>query len=237
MIRIILIFLFFVLACISCEEKIAGPYHFASDHRYYPVNKGNTKIYQVQEIIIDKPSGVTDTINFQQKEVINGEITDINGNRWQKTEVYKRSTDGLSWKFDHVYTIMRSTYEAQWLEDNIKRVKLIFPLKLYNSWDGNRYNQEDTLKIHRYIVTKLHEPYTIGDLFFDSTLHVSQKADSSLIHKDIAFEKYAAGIGLILKKEIYLVSDEPDFDPTVPIEQRITTAYIYTRTIISYGDR
>jgi hypothetical protein len=204
---------------------------FASlDRDYYPLESGTYNLYDVIEINIDEPSNIYDTTKYQLKELIGGTFKDDLGITSYLLLRYKRENSNQSWDISDVWTTQYYDSKLFVTEENIRYVKVIFPLAINRTWDGNAYN---TLNANDYEITGLDEPLMVYEQAFDSVLTVTHEADSSLIHKNYALEQYARDTGLIYKEKTYLNSQE--IEPGVPLEDRITTGTIYKQKFIERG--
>jgi hypothetical protein len=83
------------------------------------------------------------------------------------------------------------------VEDNIRFIRLAFPVSYSKTWNGNAYN---TLPYEEYYYSEISEPTTLGAFSFDSTLLVTQTEFISLINRIIKKERYAFEVGLIFKQ-------------------------------------
>lgn len=223
-----IIFFLFIVLFFACKksEKI----DLNTDYSYYPIEIGNWVIYNVQEINIDKPSEVYDTLNYQLKEVIESEFLDAEEKIAYRVERYIRINQTDSWTLKNVWFTNYTLNAAHKIEDNTRYVKLIFPVKLNKKWNGNAFNN---LGEQDYKITFLDISETINNLSFDSVLTVEQYNSESLIDKRIEIEKFAKNIGLIYKEQTDLYSDNVIIG--VPIEQRVKTGKILKMEIIDHG--
>jgi hypothetical protein len=110
---------------------------------------------------------------------------------------YWRQNDSLPWTLNNVWTAKTNPYSAQKVEDNIRYIKMEYPIRSSSSWNGNAYNpfpEED------YSYEDLYQPASYGPFTFDSTVTVIQNNFISLINQIYKKEVYAAGIGMIYKQ-------------------------------------
>ncbi|MDA3909964.1 MAG: hypothetical protein PF448_01230 [Bacteroidales bacterium] len=222
----ILSLLLILSACTKENENF-----FASlDRDYYPLESGAYNLYDVIEINIDEPSNVYDTSRYQLKELIGGAYQDDLSTTSYLILRYKRENANQSWDVSDVWSVQYNDYRLFVTEENIRYVKMIFPLAINKTWDGNAYN---TLNANDYEITGLDKSLILNGQAFDSVLTIIQEADSSLIHKNYALEQYARDTGLIYKEKIHLNSQE--IEPGVPLEERVTTGTIYKLTFIERG--
>ena len=181
-------------------------------------------------------AGVIQNFKFQIKEVIESEYLDAEGRPALRIERYKRlyndtvPYDSIPWVLKDVWSanITNTTFER--VEENIRFIKLAFPVKQGKRWNGNAKNTEDEWD-YEYMDTDQRRSF--GNLSFDSTLWVQQKLDSSLVHKIDSLEIYAKNIGMIYKKAIGVNSQNMNL--SLPIMSRITTGIVCYYTINSYG--
>ncbi|MCK5823409.1 MAG: hypothetical protein KAG95_05355 [Bacteroidales bacterium] len=232
-----LLFLSLIFLLSACEENTLNvDKSLANDYQYFPLTIGSWVIYDVEDINIDEPSDVFDTSRYQIKEIVVSSFTDETESETFCINRYIKQDLSSLWQIKDVWTAQLINNTAQRVEENIRYVKLSFPLKMNKTWNGNLYNMLDTLNEFNYELTQLHINEVINDISFDSVLMVTQISDTSLIHKDYSIEKYAKNIGLVFKKDIRILSNQSGFDPSVPIELRIKTGTIFTMQIFDYGN-
>ncbi|MCX7861817.1 MAG: hypothetical protein N2449_02345 [Bacteroidales bacterium] len=215
------IFLCLILS-VSCKKESSSPKPF--DYSYFPLQVGQENIYKITKISIDAPSNVYDTQKFYLKEKIESYYYDEIGNKVYRIERYKRNDTLSDWIISDVWMSQYVNNQAHKVEENIRYVKLVFPLSLNLKWDGNAYN---TNSAQIYTVTELDTPWNI----FNQTCLIIQQNQESLIDKYYKSERFAKHIGLVEKKIInitqaYIVSG-------LPIEQRIKRGEIYLQTIVN----
>ena len=159
-------------------------------YEYYPIKKGNFIIYQISY------SSTPDTnITYQIKEVI-GDTIKVGDQIQYKLERYQRSSGLQSWpEFpSRIWTVTNTNNKIIKSEDNIPYVKLVFPLKVDNTWNGNNYN---TYASHTYEIKEVGKPYNQ----FSETVRVVQGSeDSTLLRKNYRVEVFAKNIGLVYKQ-------------------------------------
>ncbi|NLA24703.1 MAG: hypothetical protein GX879_07030 [Bacteroidales bacterium] len=200
------------------------------DENYFPLKIGLTKTYEISEITIDKPINLYDTVQYILQEQIIEDYIDNSGNQSFIIErsIYNNNSD----KFEVLnrYTVQLYDNIAFSVEDNIRFVKLRFPMYNGKKWNTNMFNifEESTSEIER-----LNMSFEINNTVFDSTLIVVQQADSSLIHKNYSREIYSKNIGLILKQKTNIESQE--VIPNISVDQRISTGTIFEQKLISYN--
>ena len=226
------IFSLFLFACTKTQnEEVAG---IGSD--YYPALKGSYIVYDVDSTAyIQLPSVDTIHTKFLIKEVIDSIFTDNEGRPTLHLVRYKKRYSALipysqmDWEIQDVWTANKTTSTAEVVEENIRYIKLVFPVKNGKIWNGNAQN---TIGDWDYKYENVDNPLTLNNLSFSKTLTINQKNSTTLINYQRYTEKYAKGVGLIYKE----ISDvKSNTVTTAPILNRIEQGIVYKMTVIEYG--
>ncbi len=170
-------------------------------YAYYPVQVGATWIYQVDSLVYDNNAGFTtiDTFTYLYKEQVVSAYTDLEGKPAQYLNRFFKFTDTTDWVESNRWTLSQSALNAQKVQENIRFVKLVYPLDKQKKWNGNMYN---ALGEEEYEVMEYDVPKTVGGIAYDKTLTVLQKEELNAIEEIKRSEIYARNIGLV-----YLLSD------------------------------
>jgi hypothetical protein len=185
------------------------------------------------------------------KEIITEQFTDNLGRTARKIERY--TTDSLNhyWRLNNVWYMVKTERNVEKIEDNIRYIKLTFPVIINNTWQGNKYVETKpsfmNLRFNStysfdwtYEIKGVNQNYTFTDagntLTSDSTLTVLQAADSSLIQKVYSFEKYAKNIGMVYKEFWRLDAQiNPDSIPQQNYENKTVYGFLVKQHAIAYG--
>lgn len=224
---VLLLLCLFILSC-SKNNTTETPY---LGYSYFPSNVGHYIIYEVDSTKKDGFTGVVTHNRYLIKEVVESIFTDNQGRPTLRIERYRK--DSLfypDWTIYNVWTANLTATTAERFENNIRYVKLTFPVENGKSWNGNSMN---TLTEEDYEYTGIHEPGTINGLTFDSITTVLQINDTfNFVEPKYKLEQYAAGVGLIYRKKLAMLTQidtltgQPD-----------TLSFIdYVETVIGYGN-
>lgn len=187
---------YFLLHCSKkAENKVF------TGHDYFPLAINQYRIYEVDSIFYDDfyiPTKI-DTFSYLVKEYIESTDTDAEGNTVYRIVRSILPKDSTSWQLTDVWSSYRTPSMGVKNEENIPRIKLIFPPRERKQWDINAFNDK-TEQMARY--EKVNTPTTINSYAFDSTLTIILQNDSTLIDKKTELEKYAIHIGLIYREHI-----------------------------------
>lgn len=228
-IKILLIILFFLSITFSCKRN--NNTVVPVDYSYFPMKLKSWIIYDVTYRIIDKDVGIDSTYIYQLKEIVDTTFEDNSGRINYRIERYTRNDSTQSWAIAAVWSECISENSAQKTEENIRYVKLRFPVSKNLEWNGNLFN---TRNPQDYKITSLDIPENINSKVFNSVLTVTQEDYENIIEKYYFIEKYEKNLGLIQKKEIS-ITDVTYNSYIDPIEERILKATMYYQDINSYG--
>lgn len=224
-----------LLVVVSCNKE--DDFQIDYKYEYFPTDSGRYVIYDVDSIIwndfFDPPQ--VDTISFQVRELYTDIFTSGSGQPYRRIERSTRPDSRAAWALADVWSATIDNNRAIWDEENLRFLKILFPPKLGQKWAGNQFINTNQGPIFlgdwEYEVTALDEPATINGLNFDSTLTVLLHADSNLIEKTYALERYAKGVGLVYKEWQWLTKD----NVTAPFPEGTENGFIVRMRIRDYG--
>lgn len=181
----------------SKEEEIVVP---DIGHDYAGLEVGKYVIYDVDSLFYDDNTGTIDTALYQIKEVVDSKYDDLEGDEAFKIIRYRK--DSTTWVIVDVWNSKITQTNFQKSEENIRYIKLIFPVKENKTWNGNSMNN---LSNREYEYISVDNSETIGGNTLDDVLLVNQYEDLNLITQELFQEKYAKGIGMVYKRSMSLV--------------------------------
>jgi hypothetical protein len=211
-----LIYLTFILLLFaaSCKEKTEV---LDSDpiEKYFPLSVGKYITYRLDSTVF-LPFGTSSVIKSYEVRLVNeAEITDNIGRKAYRIIRYIRKDSTQSWKADATCMSLNDGKRAEFVENNLRFIKLALPIRKSWSWKGNAYidtyslfTQLDYLDGWDYQYESIGQPATISGITFPETLLVTQRDEvlgdtsdpRSYAEINIGIEKYAAGIGMIYRK-------------------------------------
>jgi hypothetical protein len=193
------IFLFgaFLLVLFSCSRKSN---EVAEDmgYNYYPLTEGNWYVYDV-EVTKYHGSPVGSDSSYQMKEVIMEPVTELDETRYQLYRYYRKNSS-QSWKSqpDSVWTVFRRGNQLVKVEDNVRYVKLSFPVEPSKTWDGNSMNDSD---LEKYTMKDVKRSFTIPSTttIHNPTVTVLHSDKLAKTEKNKRYDVYAENIGLVYR--------------------------------------
>lgn len=214
-VKIIFVISICIFSFIACEREVMEP--TTLDTSYFPLETGRYVIYSVDSVVYNDFEGTVDTNSFLLKEEIGETETDNLGKTYYRINRYiKADSAGSQWVFDGVWAAQQLDQFAYRIENNLRYVNLVFPATLDKSWDGIVYIRRDTtisipggdIDLYKdwdeFKITSLDQTETIGGITFDSVLTVLRVDKVNNIERRFSEEKFAAGIGLIYRKDSIL---------------------------------
>ncbi len=237
----LLVVTFFLLLAVACKNKTASNDGALIGYDYYPIQVG---AYYIYDVTINTYQGlfvagtytpITKDTTFQMKELVVEPITVADETRYQLYRFYK-TTDG-TWKDqpDSVWTVFNNNSLLIKVEDNVRYIKLSFPLVNGKRWNGNQMNPKDT---NFYTMVNFGKPFSFDNSYYPTTATVVQKSGKDFTKSDNRQEVYAEGVGLIyksLESYTYLYS-QPGYQNIVATDSYIIyLGQKYVQKLVSHG--
>lgn len=203
-----LFYIFIISSLIISCKKNDSTATVDSTNNYFPVDIGHTWIYDVDSIGYDDNTGKTvidSSHHYQYKETITETFIDVDGKPAQKLARYFRGSDSNDWSSADVWVVKRDNLRAEKIQENVRFVKLVFPLSINSFWNGNMFNNMGS---DNYFVDYFDQPSTVNGINYNQTMKVKRDSSINAIEEIRQFEIYARNIGLI-----YYQSDSINTQP------------------------
>lgn len=204
--------LLLILIPFSCSKK-GGTFIPDFHYGYFPVQVGKYLTYSLDSLIYLDYNGTVEDHHYTVRDVYESEFSDNLGRPSYLVTRYILDTLTLGWDPNITYYITPSSTRIEDIEQNLRFVKLVFPVQLNYSWAGNEYIAPDPnaglqyLDGWTYTYTGVDIADTVGTTVYDSTATVLEADDSASI-QGYAFrlysrEVYARNIGLVYRHFIH----------------------------------
>jgi len=228
----------------SCKTE-PDPFEPDFGYDYYPLELGNTWIYEVDSITYDPQNTANfDSVRLYVKETIADTLLDNNGNTLYRIEYFERSDEQSEWTIKNVYTAGIVNFQAQRTVDNRKFIKMPFPVEDPSRWDGNIFidpseeievagERMEIFKGWEYRVEEIVEQSQVGDLTFDNVVQISNADSENLIELRRVNEQYSRGIGLI--ERVMYILDTQEIDPLLSWEVKAEKGFILKQRLIEWN--
>ena len=213
-------FIIFLLA--SCKKEIAT-LTTAQVNDYFPLQVGKYITYNLDSTVFTKFNQTLTVRHYQAQYKVEDTTTDNLGRQGYTIYRYLRADSSQNWTIDNVFTAIPTERSVEYIEDNLRFVKLGAPIDEGFSWKGNSYLAFDPYRSYvfadpafmedwNYTYQDVNKPLAVNSQTFDSTITVFEAADSvgdpqvpgtEYAEKTYSIEKYAKGVGLIYKDFIH----------------------------------
>lgn len=226
-------FLFLTMVASSCSED-SETTTTSPGYDYFPLETGMYTTYEVDSIFHDQPlagvPGIHDTAHYFLKEVVDSTFLDAEGETGYRIVRYKRDSTNQEWILTDIWSAKLSPNNAERIEENLRYVKLAFPISRFSNWDGNALNNLDEW---RFSYDSLYIPRQYGDLNFQETVTVDERFFLTEVNDEFAYEVYAKDVGLIFRHHKVLFTRPSYLNNRVA--QNIISGYEYKWEVIAYG--
>lgn len=199
----------------SCEEEQLQVDSRALD-TIYPIAIGEARMYYILDSTFDVSGPLVE--EYIKRERVVGTTTDLEGRTVYQIQVDRRDLDETSFRLSHRWNLwippapeVGTFIEQQ--EQNIRYIRMGYPVNRVNQWDGNKYNTLDT-RIFSYL--SIDTMITIGTKTYDNCIFVQEGSNqNSAIQQAEAYSIYQPGRGHILRYDRIMVFDGPnrEFNP------------------------
>jgi hypothetical protein len=193
-------------ACKKTVEEFPAPP--LSD--YFPLTVGKYITYNLDSIVPANFGASLTTKSYQVKYVVDAQVTDANGKPAYRIIRYIRSYPAAPWVADNTSMAVPTDNGIEFVENNLRFIKLKAPITQDYTWKGNSYiNTNSTspyLKFYAdwdYVYDSINMPAKIGTQTIENTIKVLEIDDQSTVDRTYSEAKYAKGIGLVYRNFLF----------------------------------
>lgn len=214
------LFVSLVIVLVGCKKQ-TETINTLSIKDYYPLQVGRSLLYQLDSTVL-APFGTALVVkSYQAKDSIESTFTDNQGRLSYRIFRFIRNLAGTQpWAFASTYVATPTANGIEYVDNNLRFIKLQLPLK--NDYSFKAHSYIDTKSLNstvnyldewEYSYEKAGEPFAINNRTFDSTITVAQHDETT---PDVPFtpaipyqqhnfgkEVYAKGIGLVYKEFLH----------------------------------
>ncbi len=199
-----------------------GPAAVDLGYGYFPVKQGLWVEYVVDSSWNFEPLGVSGAVRYRLREVIDSVYIDPAGRIAQRIERSVWDSVEAEWRIKDVWTQTRQAAQAERTEENLRLLKMVFPVRAGQRWNLNAFNDQSDLEMG---YADIDRPWQQDGLFFDSTVVVRSYFPNNLVDTLIIRERYARNVGLVERLK--------DTSNTQPAG---TTGWYFRQVVTAHGD-
>ena len=245
----------FIIVFTACPGSTED-FNIDFGYDYYPMEEGSFWHYKVDSILIKNEGHIRDTSSSYLREYVEEEFIDQLEDTTYRLERYFNSELNDNWLVKDVWTSYNDEIKVVRTEENLKYLKMTFPLEVGKKWDGNTFLDEslmvniggEILELFldwEYKILNIAEFDTIGGNVYSDvvTIQNADNVDPNLefdetdkLHRRLVIEKYAKGVGLIYKKHLIIDSQCTTSDcEFTPWEEKAIKGYSMEMVLVEYG--
>jgi hypothetical protein len=212
--------LFFIsLFFISCKKE-KDRFSSESVNDYFPLQVGKYITYNLDSTLFINFGQKDTVVSYQVQDRVDAQITDNLGRPAYRIYRFIRKDASQDWVQNNTFLAVPTFNSLEYVENNLRFLKIEIPVKQDFSWKGNSYI--DTYSINSdlkylddwdYIYDSVDAPLTINSLTIDSTVKVSERDEflgddpsnpaTVFAEKTYSIEKYGKGVGLIYREFLH----------------------------------
>jgi hypothetical protein len=235
-------FCFGMMFFYACESETEILDESGFGYNFFPVAEGRSWTYASDSIIYSGVGTKRDTFRSFIKEEIGDKFTDLEGQTLYKVNRYFKRSENNSWSKINTWTVSMDKTRAIRTEENIRFIKMVFPIKKGLRFDGNVFVDEnikvevggemiEAYKNWNQRIEAIDEFYPYNGEAVKS-IKVNLVDDISIIDRRKVTEYYGENIGLIRKEMMILDSDGSR--PNDSWESKAQKGFIHTMTLIDH---
>jgi hypothetical protein len=215
--------LILLLTVIGCKRTLYNYPDNPLTNYYLPLEVGKYAIYQLDSLNFYYYGQLDTLTQYLAKDSVESSSLDNLGNRsWTVVRYLSPAAGPTVWTASETKMVTPSAKSIEEQENNLRFIKLAYPMEDSFTWNGNSYLPDDPyqgsydfsastnvyLNAWTYTYSNVNQPFTAGTNTYDSTLTVIQAEDS--VHLPIVtdtlfaaktywIETYAKHIGLVYR--------------------------------------
>lgn len=187
------IWLVLIVFC-GCKKDNLDNGTYSMGYDYYPITPKREAVFRVDSIYYDGINNRTDTFTYEIKEYFDSFFLDNLSQNVARVVISCRKDSAQTWQaVKSIYIKIGQDY-CERVEDNMRYLKLSFPLSMEKIWN---LNERNTNKANYIFYTALHTPYQNNYLQTDSSIIVESESIHNLFQDFEYKEVYGKHIGLM----------------------------------------
>ena len=213
----------------ACKKEEAEPVDLGYD--YFPRKVGAWIEYQVDSIGRDDGFNVHDTVSYRMKEKVVEAYTDPAGRPAWRMHRFVKVAD--NWVIRDVWTSTKDAFYAEVSEENMRRLKLSFPVREGRAWNHNVYNNSGEEEL---TYSEIGSAWAANGSSYGNTVLVESTLEPNIIENKTRKERYAYGVGLV-SRYVQDTESQPQYNPNPPYQfiGYLVRGTYFTMTAVDHG--
>jgi hypothetical protein len=180
----------------ACSKDPQTPATTDLGHAYFPTDTGRWIQYAVDSIWRNDLTGQHDSVDHPLLETVTEHFIDPQGRPAQRLLRQLQDSAG-NWYPKDVWWQVRTNTQAERAEENMRRIKLVFPPRIGQYWNTNATNTDPSYEL---TYQEVDVPWQVNGLQFDSTVLVKTTYFNNAVVTNTYYERYAKHVGLVYRQ-------------------------------------
>jgi hypothetical protein len=235
-------------ACNKTEDYPTSP---LSDYNLQ--TPGKYIIYKLDSLLFINFGKEDTVVSYFAKDSVDALVTDSLGRLAYRILHYLSTSQSGPWQPDNTFLTVPTTYSVEFIENNLRYIKLQSPIQNNFSWKGNAYIDTYDVNIAvsdipdwnltylddwDYIYQDVYQSAIIGSIQLDSTITVTERDETigdttdinSYSERNFSIEQYAKGIGLVYRNFLHR-----EYQPPTPSSDGYYVGYGVLFTMLDHN--
>lgn len=216
--KVLFAMLIFSTLFVSCSEESKMLDDSVFGYQYYPLEVGKYWIYSSDKIVVDDGGATIVESSKFIKEEITERFIDAAGDSIYRLERSESMSQSGPFLVSDVWTTSSTVDAAFRTEENLDFIKMIFPISVGTTWEGNLFDEliyvnvaDESVQVYKdwgdYECTAKGISIQAGGEMFEDVLTIKQGEFNSDIERRYSVVHYASGIGPI-KREMDILDTQ-----------------------------
>ena len=198
----------------ACNRNVVPAENMALGKDYFPVKPGHWIEYAVDSIIYNDFNRTTDTFSMEFQDRMADSFLDADNRLSWRVDRFVRQDSTYPWTEHMTYFITPTIDRTEVTEQNLRFIKMVYPVKYNTRWYGNLFIPTDFNPEYQWYRDWEYRYDSIGSGYqnqwmnFPQTLLIYQAdrnegnaADTNAYSaRTFSRERYARGVGLVYKE-------------------------------------
>ena len=174
-------FFLIVILLLSCKKQV-DDFSLTPVSDYYPLEVGKYITYNLDSTIFVSFGKKDTTIHYQAQDRVDAQITDNSGRIAFRVVRFLRRNSSEEWTPNNTFMAIPTESSVEFVENNLRFLKLKLPIKQDFSWKGNslidtrsEYSDLKYFDDWDYTYDSIGVPLTINTLSIESTIKVVER--------------------------------------------------------------
>ena len=218
-----------LFASAGCDKTVTESVETGELSDWLPLQPGRSVTYRLDSTVYLSLNTVKTVRSYVVRDAVESAFTDNTGRKaYRIVRRIRDAKDTTLWVPNAVFSATPSDNSVEWVENNLRFIRLRLPLRDGFAWKGNSYVNTLTDPLLQYMddwsytLDSVGKPKSLDGRTFNETLTVNQRnevinnpGDKSRYFSVIrSKEVYAKGIGLVLREFLHETWQPPNISST-----------------------